>query len=175
MANKKKMQKTQKIQKKKQMQKGIVLGVADTTFSRVDMFRFVEEEARKSGKSVRVVRYTVPGIKDLPVACKILLEKKGCDIAIALGMVGGAEIDERCAHEANIGIQFAQLQANKHIIGVFVHWKEAKDEQDFYSICENRARKHVQNAIALAFGESLSKYAGTGRRQGREDERQIRV
>ena len=151
-------------------QKGIVLGVADTTFSRVDMFKFVEEEMKKSGMPVRIVRYTVPGIKDLPVACKILLEKNRCDIAMALGMVGGAEIDERCAHEANIGIQYAQLVANKHIIGVFIHRKEAKDERDFYSICENRTRKHTKNALALASGESLSKYAGTGRRQGREDE-----
>jgi riboflavin synthase len=173
--------------------KQIVLGIADTTFSRVDMFKFVQDEVKnfekkffsigmsvansnsmkKSGLPVRIVRYTVPGIKDLPVACKILLDKRKCGIAIALGMVGGAEIDERCAHEANIGIQFAQLMSNKHIIGVFVHWNEAKNEADFYSICENRTRKHTQNALLLASGQSLSKFAGMGKRQGREDEGRI--
>ena len=91
-------------------------------------------------------------------------------------MVGNAPIDTQCAHEASIGIQMAKLNANKHIIEVFVHMNEAAredgsiDEQDLFSLTDDRTRKHVHNAVWLVTSpEKLVERAGTGRRQGRED------
>lgn len=52
------------------------VGIADTTFSRINMGKVAIEEIKK-GASVLIERYTVPGVKDLPVACKILIEKGG--------------------------------------------------------------------------------------------------
>ena len=123
----------------------------------------------ESDPKVEVLRYTVPGIKDLPVACKRLFNK-GCEIVIACGMVGKMPIDKQCSHEASLGLQAAQLSESKHIIEVFVHMGEAKDDADLASICEDRSRKHAQNALMLLFnnGEMRSR-AGTGRRQGRPD------
>ena len=64
------------------------VGVADTTFSRVNMGAIAIEELKKHA-SVAIERVTVPGIKDLPVSCKKLIEERKCDIVIALGMPGG--------------------------------------------------------------------------------------
>jgi len=95
----------------------------------------------------------------------------GCNIVMALGMVGGAPIDQQCAHEASLGIQAAKLMSERHIIEVFVHENEAWSEEELRSICENRIRKHAQNALALAIRpEALVKFAGMGLRQGKEDE-----
>src|SRR3989304_3358610 len=49
------------------------IGIADTTFSRINMGKIAIDELKK-GASVQVERYTVPGVKDLPVACKKLIE-----------------------------------------------------------------------------------------------------
>ena len=146
------------------------LGVVDTMFARVDMARFVTEEIESRYSDVRIIRRTVPGIKDLPVECKRLLEEEGCDIVIALGMPGKEPIDKQCAHEASMGLIQAQLMTNKHIIEVFVHEDEGKDEKELYAICEDRARKHALNAVWLVKKpEELAKRAGKGVRQGRED------
>src|SRR3989338_5134891 len=102
------------------------IGIADTTFARVDMAAFAIEAIKKNSNA-KIERYTVPGFKDLPVACKILFEKYKCDIAIALGMAGPMPIDKQCSHEASLGLQFVQLMANKHILEVFVHMDEAKN------------------------------------------------
>jgi riboflavin synthase len=146
------------------------IGVADTTFARADMGKIAIDEIKSNFESVEIVRYTVPGIKDLPVACKKLIEEQGCVVCIALGMPGGKPIDRQCAHEASLGIIQAQLLTNKHIVEVFVHEDEAASEKELLEICENRARKHARNAVALAKGGGeLSKFAGTGRRQGKPD------
>ena len=145
------------------------IGIADTTFSTVDMAAFAVDIIKKNSNA-KIERYTVPGIKDLPVACKILFEKYKCDIVIALGMAGPMPIDKQCSHEASLGLQAAQLMTNKHIIEAFVHMDEAKTEREFFEIAKNRTTKHAMNAIALLKGKTeLTKYAGTGKRQGRED------
>ena len=116
------------------------------------------------------MRHTVPGIKDLAVECKKLLDD-GCNIVVALGMVGGAQIDIQCAHEASLGIQQAKLLTNKHIVEVFIHENEGWSEREFLEICENRIRKHVENAVLLAENpNALVENAGKGIRQGKEDE-----
>jgi len=145
------------------------IGIADTTFARVDMGKIAIDELRKIC-SLPYVRYTVPGIKDLPVAAKKLIEEKGCEIVIALGMPGPKPIDKQCAHEASLGLILAQLMTNKHIIEVFVHEDEAKDEKELLMITENRVREHVRNAVDLLLNpKRLQKLAGTGQRQGFPD------
>ena len=151
------------------------IGIADTTFARVDMASFAVSIIRKNSNA-KIERYTVPGFKDLPVACKILIEKYKCDIVIALGMAGPKPIDKQCVHEASLGLQQAQLMTNRHVLEVFVHMDEAKTEKEIYEIAKNRAEKHALNALELLKGKiALTRYAGMGRRQGREDEGQIRV
>jgi riboflavin synthase len=145
------------------------VGIADTTFARYDMARAAIREI-KNHASVEIVRYTVPGVKDLPVAAKKLLEERGCDLVMALGMPGAAEIDKVCAHEASSGLIMAQLMTNKHIIEVFVHEDEAPDEDSLARLAEGRAREHALNAVRLLFRpEELIRLAGTGQRQGYED------
>jgi len=142
----------------------------DTTFSRVDMGSIAENELRESGGGFRVLRRTVPGVKDLPVACKKLIEEDSCDIVIALGMPGKEAIDKVCAHEASQGIIQAQLMTNTHIIEVFVHMDEAKSDEELISLAENRTREHARNTYLLLFKpEKLVKQAGTGQRQGFPD------
>ncbi|MBI5389798.1 riboflavin synthase [Candidatus Woesearchaeota archaeon] len=146
------------------------VGVADTTFATVDLFAFVEEVFKVSNKSIVIERYTVPGIKDLPVACKILFEKYGCDICLALGMPGDKPIDKQCAHEASLGLQQVQLLCSKHILEVFVHMDESPDADTLFNVVKNRASKHALNALALLEGkDSLRPWAGLGRRQGFAD------
>jgi len=146
------------------------IGIVDTTFSRVNMGQIAIDEILKHFPQAEIERRTVPGIKDLPVECARVLDS-GCNIAMALGMVGGAPIDAQCAHEASLGIQAAKLMRERHIVEVFVHENEAWSEEEFRSICENRIRKHAQNALALAIRpEALVKFAGMGLRQGKGDE-----
>lgn len=147
------------------------VGIVDTTFARYDMAKDAIDEIKKNVVGVRIVRRTVPGVKDLPVACKKLLEEEGCEIAMALGMPGKEEIDKVCAHEASQGIIQAQLMTNKHILEVFVHADEAESDKELAKLCENRARGHARNLVKLLFHpEKLTKKAGTGQREGYSDE-----
>jgi len=151
------------------------IGIADTMFARTDMAQFALKAIYDSGCSIIIERYTVPGIKDLPVACKKLIEKDHCDIVLALSMPGPEKIDKICAHEASTGIINAQLQTNKHILEVFVHIDEAIDDKELYKIAEDRTKKHALNALALLKGkDALQKYAGKGKRQGHADAEAIR-
>jgi len=146
------------------------IGIVDTMFARVDMGAMAIDEIRKNFPGAEVVRRTVPGVKDLPVECKRLLDS-GCDSCMAIGMVGGAPVDQVCAHEASMGIQQVKLLTNKHVIEVFVHENEAWSGKEFYEICENRVRKHSHNAVLLVTDpQKLTEYAGKGMRQGKEDE-----
>ncbi|RLI85164.1 MAG: riboflavin synthase [Archaeoglobales archaeon] len=145
------------------------VGIADTTFARIDMGGIAIDELKRIC-SIPYERYTVPGIKDLPVAAKKLIEERGCDIVIALGMPGSSPIDKQCAHEASIGLIMAQLMTNRHIIEVFVYEDEAEDERELWVITENRIREHVRNAVDLLINpRRLQKLAGTGQRQGFPD------
>jgi riboflavin synthase len=145
------------------------IGIADTTFSRVNMGAIAIDELKKHA-SVIIERYTVPGIKDLPVSCKKLIEERKCDIVLALGMPGGAEKDKWCAHEASQGIMLTQLLTNHHVIEVFVHEDEVKDERELAWLAEQRTREHALNAVKLILHPRiLEKEAGTGQRQGFPD------
>jgi len=145
------------------------VGIADTTFARVDMGRIAIDELRRHA-SMGIERYTVPGIKDLPVACKKLIAERGCDIVMALGMPGGAEKDRLCAHEASQGLIFCQVLTGRHIIEVFVHEDEASDDRELAWLAGQRTREHAVNVIKLLLHpKELEKEAGTGQRQGFSD------
>ncbi|MDD5111149.1 MAG: riboflavin synthase [Candidatus Altiarchaeota archaeon] len=146
------------------------VGIADTTFARYDMAKAAIDELKQNMPGIGIVRYTVPGIKDLPVACKKLLEEKNCDLAMAFGMPGKTEKDRVCAHEASTGLIQAQLMTNKHIIEVFVFENEADKEKELSKLMEKRAREHALNALKLLYSPmSLAKQAGSGQRQGGAD------
>ena len=151
------------------------IGIADTTFANVDMAKYAIDVIKKNS-TAKIERYTVPGFKDLPVACKILFEKYKCDIVIALGMAGPMPIDKQCAHEASLGLQAVQLSKSLHIVEVFVHMDEAKNNKELLEIAKNRAEKHALNALSLLKSKTaLTKNAGTGRRQGKSDIGMIKV
>jgi riboflavin synthase len=146
------------------------IGIADTTFARYDMGKAAIDELKSRQTGFKVIRYTVPGIKDLPVACKKLFDEQNCDIVMALGMPGPKPIDKQCAHEASTALIKTQLMCNKHILEVFVHEDEAKNEKELAWLADRRAREHASNALDLLFKpENLVKKAGTGLREGFED------
>lgn len=144
------------------------VGIVDTTFARYDMARAAMDELKQLC-SIKLERCTVPGIKDLPVETKRLLEK-GCELVMAFGMPGAAPIDKQCAHEASLGLIWVQLLTNKHVIEVFVHEDEASDEKELAKLAERRAREHARNVYRLLFKpEELTQLAGTGQREGGPD------
>ncbi len=146
------------------------IGVADTTFARVDMGGFAVDQLKATGTGFKVERCTVPGVKDLPVAAKKLIEERGCDIVIALGMPGAQAIDKTCAHEASTALIQVQLMTNRHIIEVFVHEDEAASAKELAWLAERRSREHAVNAYDLLFRpERLVRNAGKGLRQGFDD------
>jgi riboflavin synthase len=146
------------------------IGIADTTFARFDMGASAIDELKSNHTGFKIIRYTVPGIKDLPVACKKLFDENSCDLVIALGMPGPKPIDKQCAHEASTGLIKTQIMCNKHILEVFVHEDEAQDEKELAWLADRRAREHAINALDLIFNpEKLVKKAGMGLREGFED------
>ena len=150
------------------------IGIADTTFARVDMGSIAINTLRAAYPAVEIERYTVPGFKDLPVAAKKLIEEYNCDIVLALAWIGSAAIDEVCAHEANIGLIHAELMTNKHILKMFVHSLEAEEKEELIKIATDRVQKHTLNALALLRGkETLTSGAGKGLRQGQEDKGEL--
>jgi len=146
------------------------IGIADTTFARYDMAKAAIDELKSNGTGFKIIRYTAPGVKDLPVTCKKLFEEQNCDIVMALGMPGPKPIDKQCAHEASTALIQTQLMCNKHILEVFVHEDEAKDEKELAWLTDRRTREHALNALDLLFHpENLTKQAGKGLREGFED------
>lgn len=144
------------------------VGIVDTTFARYDMAKAAMDELKQLC-SVGFVHKTVPGVKDLPVAAKQLLEQ-GCELVMAFGMPGAKPIDKQCAHEASLGIIWAQLLTDKHIIEVFVHEDEAPGDKELAELADKRAREHARNVYRLLFKpEELTKLAGTGQREGDPD------
>lgn len=146
------------------------IGICDTTFARVDMAKHAIETIKMQVTDITFIRRTVPGIKDLPVASKKLIEEEGCDLVMALGMPGPEKVDKTCAHEASMGLIYAQLMTNTHIIEVFVHEDEGIDAKDLKELALNRATEHADNVVKMLFKpDKLRKEAGKGMREGRPD------
>src|SRR3989344_2000422 len=153
------------------------IAVVDTMFARGDMGKIaietLEKTAKENGWDIEIVRKTVPGVKDIPVALLQLLEQ-GCSAGIVLGMPGSAPVDKQCAHEASLGIQQVQLMARKTVLEVFVHEDEAKSDEELASIMRNRASKHALNLLWMLFKpEELEKRAGSAERQGKENAKKV--
>lgn len=145
------------------------IGVVDTTFARVPMGAAAADELKQRA-DVRVERATVPGLKDLPVASKRLVEERGCSLVIALGMVGPKPVDKTTAQVASTALQTAQLMTNVHILEVFVHEDEARNESELAWLAERRAREHARNAIRMLLEpDEMLRRAGTGQREGFRD------
>ena len=151
------------------------IGLADTTFARVDMARYAAETLGGAGTGFRVVRRTVPGIKDLPVACRQLFQQEKADLCLAFGMPGKAEYDKVCAHEASLGLMFTGVLEAKPIVECFVFEGEAKDGTELELLARRRAQEHAQNAFDLLFRpKRLARRAGEGLRQGFGDAGPVR-
>ena len=146
------------------------VGVADTTFARVDMAGYAIRALKARGTGFRVERRTVPGIKDLPVACRQLFQEEGVDLCLALGMPGKAEYDKVCAHEASLGLMFSGVLESKPLVECFVFEDEAAEPKELESLARRRAEEHALNAYALLFRpHDLERHRGEGLRQGFPD------
>ena len=147
-----------------------LLGVADTTFARVDMARYALDALKASGTGFKVLRRTVPGIKDLPVAVRQFFQEDGCSACLALGMPGKAEYDKTCAHEASLGLLFTGVLEAKPIVECFVFEGEADGPAALEALGRRRAEEHALNAYALLFRpQDLARHSGEGLRQGFPD------
>lgn len=145
------------------------IAVVDTTFARYDMAKSAIDELKSNETRIKVFRRTVPGIKDLAVACKQLLDE-GCDAAMAFGMPGPDPKDKASAQVASQALSQVQLLTNKQILEVFVHEDEASNPKELAALCDNRAREHALNLLKMLFHpERLTKKAGTGQREGYPD------
>lgn len=144
----------------------VKLGVVDTTFSRVNMGKIAVETILKEDPDANVIRYTVPGIKDLPAGA-IKLFDQGCDGVITLGWVGKTKLDKYSYLATSIGLIQTQIATHKHIIDVTVHEDEV-DEEKLYSLAKDRTTKHAINLVKLVKygGGALTQEAGKGLRQG---------
>ncbi|MGN1322161.1 MAG: riboflavin synthase [Methanosphaera sp.] len=146
------------------------IGICSTTFARFDMASAAVQRIKEQVAGVKFIERYVPGVKDLPVTAKKLIEEDDCDIVMAFGMPGGEKIDKLCAHEASTGLIQAQLMTNTHILEVFVHEDEGKDEKDLKQLAYNRATQHADNLVKMLFKpEAMKREAGTGIREGREN------
>lgn len=151
------------------------IGVADTTFARVDMGSAAVGALRSAGTGFRIYRRTVPGIKDLAVACRQLFQEEGVDLCLALGMPGPAELDKNSAFIASLGLQFAEVLEAKPIVECFVHENEARDATELDRLARRRSEDHALNAYHLLFRpRDLVRHAGEGLRQGFADAGPVR-
>lgn len=133
------------------------------------------DELHRQGRGFTILRYTVPGIKDLAAGAKVLLDR-GCDFVIALGMVGLQPVDKDCALAADFGMQMVQALSGKHVLGVMVHEDEAQDESQLAELFDRRTREHAINAYDLLFRpRALQARAGTGQREGFPDAGPLRA
>ena len=133
------------------------------------------DQLGKQGQGFVVERYTVPGIKDLAAGARILFDR-GCDLVLALGMVGRQPVDKDCALAADFGLQFVQAQLGKHILGVMVHEEETSDESELARLFDRRTREHAVNAYDLLFRpEAIRARAGSGQREGFADAGPLKV
>ncbi len=148
----------------------IKIGVVDTTFSRVDMAKYAIEVIQEEMPEAEIHRYTVPGIKDIPVAAKKLIDM-GCEAVITLGWVGAKQVDKYSYLAMSTGLIILQILTGKHVIDVTIHEDEAEDPEKLLEIARERARKHALNLVKLVKygGEALTQYAGKGLRQGGPD------
>ena len=141
--------------------------VVDTTFARIDMFKYFMETIKKEYPSAEIIRQTVPGIKDIPGALKRLISKHKCNGAISLGWVGKELVDKFSYIAYSVGIIMLGILTEIPIIDVTIHEDEAESPEKLINIAIDRVKKHTRNLILLLTRpKELSKFAGSGLRQG---------
>ncbi len=151
------------------------IGIVDTTFARVDLATPAVRALKGAGTGFTIVRRTVPGIKDLPVACRRLFAEEHVDLCLALGMPGRGEYDRTCAHEASLGLLFTGVLEARPIVECFVFEGEAATPAELEALARRRAEEHALNAYALLFRpQDLARRAGSGLRQGFPDAGPVR-
>jgi hypothetical protein len=85
-------------------------------------------------------------------------------------MVGGALVDKASGQAASVGLQHVMLATRRHVLEVFVHEDEARDDEEQARLFDARTREHAPNALwMLVAPEELRTRAGTGQRQGFAD------
>jgi riboflavin synthase len=146
------------------------VGVVDTTFARVDMARYVIDVIERELPGYKIIRHTVPGIKDIPAAARRLIDL-GCEGIITLGWVGPGQVDKYSYLASSIGLIMLGIMTGKLIIDVTVHEDEAEEPEELKRIAIHRARAHAENLVALLKGglQALTPKAGMGVRQGYPD------
>jgi len=145
------------------------VAVIDTMFARVNMGDIAQETLQRELPGYRVMRITVPGIKDLPGAARRAWDS-GCEAAITLGWVGKREADRLSYHAMSTGLIILQVLTGMTIIDVTVHEDEAEEPGELRRIAVERTRDHARNlAIMLRRPEALTRRAGRGVRQGYPD------
>ncbi len=149
------------------MSDGPTIGIVDTTFARVDMARFAVEELKSLRPATRILRLTVPGIKNTPYGAKRLIDA-GCEGVLVLGWIGPTTVDKISYAVASMGLVMLQLETGVPIVDVTVHEDEAHHQRELVNVAEDRTRKHARNLLLLLTGD-LSGQAGMGLRQGRRD------
>ncbi len=151
------------------------VGIADTTFARVDMARYAVRALQERGTGFRLVRRTVPGIKDLPVACRQMFRDEHADLCLALGMPGRADLDRTSAEVASLGLMMTGVLEGKPIVECFVYEAEATGASELETLARRRAEEHALNAYAMLFRPGdLTRRAGEGLRQGFADAGPVR-
>jgi len=145
--------------------------IVDTSFARVDMASAAIDMLLSLMPSARIVRRTVPGIKDIPVAIKTLMEREGCDAGMVFGWVGPTLNDKISYAVYSLALQQVQLMLGRHILDVTVHEDEAPGDEDrLRRIALERARGHAENLYLLLYRpDELARRAGMGKRQGYPD------
>ncbi len=147
------------------------IGVVDTMFARYDMGAEAVDELKQSagfGERFEVVRTTVPGFKDLGVACKRPSSSRAAD----RGRPGHAgEGGHRPGRRARgvAGDHARPAPREPHVLEVFVHENEEEDPARLAAVCIDRARKHARNAYWMLYEPEQLAPAGQGVRQGYGD------
>ena len=155
------------------------IGVVDTTFARINMGDVALATNADEAPDAELGRVTVPGVKDLPAACRMMLDA-GCDAVLACGWIGPETIDKTCGHEASLGLMQLRVMFGRPLLEVFVHEDEAPlrrsrkgpdhDVKTLAYVARERTREHALNACWMLLDpERLIRMAGTGQRQGFED------
>ncbi len=144
--------------------------IVDTTFARVDMAKYAIDKLRSIMPNAKIIRRTVPGIKDIPLAIKRLMVEEKCDAGMVFGWVGPTLTDKISYAIYSLAIQIVQLELMKPILDVTLHEDESSNELELAKIAIDRSEKHAVNLYYLLTNpEILTRYAGTGRRQGYPD------
>jgi riboflavin synthase len=112
------------------------------------MARYVIEVLEKELPAYRIIRHTVPGVKDIPAAAKRIIDL-GCDGVITLGWVGPGQVDKYSYLASSLGLIMLGVMTGKVIIDVTVHEDEAEKPEELKRIAVHRAKAHAENLVAM--------------------------